>query len=28
VFFPANFDVTPELTEQLKEKGIKWQQDK
>ena len=28
VFFPADFDVTPELKEQLKEKGIKWQQDK
>lgn len=28
VFFPANFDITPELKEQLKEKGIKWQQDK
>ena len=28
VFFPADFDVTPELKEQLKEKGIKWQHDK
>tara|TARA_Y100001963_G_scaffold65896_1_gene91740 strand:- start:4544 stop:6328 length:1785 start_codon:yes stop_codon:yes gene_type:complete len=28
VFFPADFDVTPELKEQLKKKGIKWQQDK
>ena len=28
VFFPADFDVTPELKEQLKEKGIKWQQDR
>ena len=27
VFFPADFDVTPELKEQLKKKGIKWQQD-